>query len=279
MEPMKRIEWTSPTEFNVDGIKFFCSLDDYTRKTDNNRIIILKDRGSLESYYEVLGNTRVRNVLEFGIFEGGSAVLFTLLMDLENFVGIDSKDSAKGIEPFLAQHEVGKRIKFHFGVSQSDEYRVQEIINSEFANDPIDLIIDDASHQYAYTKRTFEIAFPHLRPGGLYVIEDWGWPHWKGYNGHIGEPAMSMFIFELVMLCATSQEVVSDVRIFPSFAFIRKSGGATNLADFSVEKFYQKRGLSLGFENAAQTKAARVFAPKDGRMREALGRLKRSILR
>jgi hypothetical protein len=59
---MKPIEWKSQTEFSVDGVKFFCSVDDYTRKTDNDRIIILEDRGSLESYREVLGNTRVRNL-------------------------------------------------------------------------------------------------------------------------------------------------------------------------------------------------------------------------
>jgi cephalosporin hydroxylase len=246
---MKAIEWKNETEFSVDDVKFFCSLDDYTRKTNDDRIIILKDRASLESYREVLENTRVRNVLEFGVLEGGSAVLFTLLMELEKFVGIDLNDSARGIEPFLAQHEVGKKIKFYFRVSQSDEGAVRKVIESEFVRGPIDLIIDDASHQYAHTKRTFEIAFPHLRPGGLYVIEDWGWPHWKGCNAFMGEPAMSMLIFELAMLCATSREVVSDIRVFPSFAFIRKSEDAADLPDFSIEKFYQKRGISLGFEN------------------------------
>jgi cephalosporin hydroxylase len=276
---MKPIEWKNQTEFSVDGVKFFCSLDDYTRKTDNDRIIILKDRGSLESYREVLGNTRVRNLLEFGILEGGSAVLFTLLMDLEKFVGIDIMDSARGIEPFLARHEVGTKIKFHFSVSQSDERSVRKLIKSEFAKSPIDLIIDDASHQYAHTKRTFEIAFPHLRPGGVYVIEDWGWPHWKDYDGFMGEPAMSMLIFELVMLCATSREVVSDIRIFPSFAFIRKSEAATDLLNFSIEKFYQKRGLSLGFQNPEQEMAARLHAPRGRRLLEAIDALKNSIFR
>jgi predicted O-methyltransferase YrrM len=255
---MKPIEWKNQTDFTVDGVKFFCSLADPTRKTDNDRIIILKDRASLESYYQALGNTRVRNVLEFGILEGGSAILFTLLLEPEKFVGVDIRDSARGIEPFLARHEVGKKIKFHFSVSQSDARPVRELITSEFASGPIDLIIDDASHQYTHTKRTFEIAFPYLRPGGLYVIEDWGWAHWKGWEGFMmGEPAMSMLIFELVMLCATSQEVVSDIRIFPAFTFIRKSEAATDLPDFSIEKFYQKRGLSLGFENSEQEIAAR----------------------
>jgi len=276
---MKAIEWKNQTEFSVNGVKFFCSLDDYTRKTDNDRIIILKDRGSLESYCQVLGNTRVRNLLEFGILEGGSAVLFTLLMELEKFVGIDIRDSARGIEPFLARHEVGKKIKFHFSVSQSDEHAVLKLIKNEFAKSPIDLIIDDASHQYARTKRTFEIAFPHLRAGGVYVIEDWGWPHWKGYDGFMGEPAMSMLIFELVMLCATSPEVVSDIRIFPSFAFIRKSEAATDLVDFSIEKFYQKRGLSLGFQNPEQEMGARFPARRARRILEAIRNLINTIFR
>jgi SAM-dependent methyltransferase len=276
---MKPIEWKNQTEFTVDGVKFLCSLDDYTRKTDNDRIVILKDRGSLETYRQVLGNTRVRNVLEFGILEGGSAVLFTMLLELEKFVGIDNRDSARGIEPFLARHEVGKKIKFHFSVSQSDERPVREFITSEFASGPIDLIIDDASHQYGHTKRTFEIAFPYLRPGGLYVIEDWGWPHWKGYTENVGEPAMSMLIFELVMLCATSPGVVSDIRIFPAFAFIRKSEAATELPNFLIEKFNQKRGLSLGFENRKQEMAARLRVPKRGRTLKAIGKLKNSIFR
>jgi SAM-dependent methyltransferase len=276
---MKPIEWKNETEFSVGGVNFLCSLDDYTRKTDNDRIIILKDRSSLDSYYQALENMRVRNVLEFGILQGGSAVLFTLLLDLEKFVGVDISALADGIEPFLARDEIGQKIEFHFNVSQSDERPVREIIKREFDNRPIDLIIDDASHQYAHTKRTFEIAFPHLRPGGLYVIEDWGWPHWKGCNTLAGEPAMSMLIFELVMICATSQEVVSDIRIFPSFAFIRKSQAATNLPDFSIEKFYKKRGLSLGFENAEQEIAAGLRAPKSRRMRDAIGKLKGAIFR
>ncbi len=42
----------------------------------------------------------------------------------------------------------------------------------------LDLVIDDASHMYEQTKRSFEILFPLLRPGGLYIIEDWSWGCW-----------------------------------------------------------------------------------------------------
>jgi len=249
LEAMKPIEWKTPTEFSVDGVNFLCSLDDYTRKTDDERIIILKDRNSLESYYQILRGCRIRNILEFGILQGGSAVLFTLLMEPERFVGIDIEDAPEGIERFQARHQAGRKIKLHFGVSQSDESKVCDIIEREFDQASIDLIIDDASHQYAHTKRTFEIAFPRLRPGGLYVIEDWGWPHWKGCDAFMGEPAMSMLIFELVMVCATNEDVISDINIFHSFAFIRKSETAPDLTNFSVEKFYQKRGIHFTFDD------------------------------
>src|SRR4029077_17318389 len=64
-EQMNPVEWKNDTEFVVGGVRFLCSLDDYTRKTDQTRIIILKDRRSLESYRTVLRNHIARNVLEF----------------------------------------------------------------------------------------------------------------------------------------------------------------------------------------------------------------------
>ena len=214
-----------------------------------NRIIILKDRRSLESYRTVLRNHIARNVLEFGVLEGGSAVLFSLLLDLDKFVGVELNDQPPGLRQFLSQQEVGKRIRLHFKTSQTDEAKIRNIIRNEFDGTPLDLIIDDASHAYALTKRTFEIAFPHLRPGGLYVIEDWGWPHWKGCTACMGEPALSRLIFELGMVCATSPEIINDVWVHSSFAFIRKSEEANELLDFSIENLYQKRGLYLTFED------------------------------
>jgi hypothetical protein len=48
---------------------------------------------------------------------------------------------------------------------------------------PFDLIVDDASHIPALTVRSFEILFPMLAPGGVYIIEDLCtsyWPLWGG---------------------------------------------------------------------------------------------------
>ena len=51
-----------------------------------------------------------------------------------------------------------------------------EIVTREFDR-AIDLVIDDASHVYEPTLASFETLFPHLRPGGLYIIEDWQWSY------------------------------------------------------------------------------------------------------
>ena len=69
-------------------------------------------------------------------------------------------------------------------------------IASECAPGGFDIIIDDASHIAAYTKISFWHLFDnHLRPGGLYVIEDWrvsyweAWPDGAKYNWPIPSPA------------------------------------------------------------------------------------------
>lgn len=50
---------------------------------------------------------------------------------------------------------------------------------------PVDVIIDDASHLNPLTLKTFEICFPLLAPGGLYVIEDVHSSYWheEGFGG------------------------------------------------------------------------------------------------
>lgn len=38
--------------------------------------------------------------------------------------------------------------------------------------DSLDIIVDDGSHKFKHQIKSFEILFPRLNPGGIYVIED-----------------------------------------------------------------------------------------------------------
>ena len=69
----------------------------------------------------------------------------------------------------------------HFATSQCDGEMLRQIVLSELA-DELDLVVDDASHTYEETKTSFELLFPLLSPGGIYVIEDWSWAHNSAYQ-------------------------------------------------------------------------------------------------
>jgi hypothetical protein len=48
---------------------------------------------------------------------------------------------------------------------------------------PFDIIIDDGSHRVWHVLASFEVLFPLLKDGGIYVIEDIQssyWPEWGG---------------------------------------------------------------------------------------------------
>jgi SAM-dependent methyltransferase len=201
--------------------------------------------------------------------------LFTACFELEKFVGIDICPPVEAFDAFCARHPIGRKIKTHYGVSQADKERVEAIVRDEFGSTPIDLIVDDASHGYALTRRAFEIAFPQLRPGGCYVIEDWGWAHWQGSRMYAGETALSMLIMELTMLCASRSDIISEVRVLPAFVLIRKSADAPPLGDMKLDALYTKRGIELvGARHSNLGGVARLMLQQVGyRARRKLARL------
>ena len=69
--------------------------------------------------------------------------------------------------------DLGPRVHVVQG-DQADAARAAGV-TSDFAPQGFDLIIDDASHFGGSDRTVVATAVPqHLRPGGLYVIEDWG---------------------------------------------------------------------------------------------------------
>ena len=53
---------------------------------------------------------------------------------------------------------------------------------------PLDIVIDDGSHINEHVITSFNALFPHVRPGGLYVIEDVQTAYWPGWGGRDGAP-------------------------------------------------------------------------------------------
>lgn len=137
-----------------------------------------KTAASLANYLQQLGPVAdgPMTMLELGVKRGGSMLLWRDLFPKATIAGLDLNrielDDASG------------RIHLYNGYQQ--DKAILDRIRAEVAPDGFDLIIDDASHIGRYTAETFWHLFPnHLKPGGIYVLEDWACAYWQNWtDGH-----------------------------------------------------------------------------------------------
>ena len=220
------IAWSNDFTFSVGDARFLMTLGDYTLKTDQDRIIMLKDKGFLAAYTGLLRNHSVRNMLEFGIFEGGSQLFFASATSVRRISAIEIAPPSEAVLGHVERLGLQKRVRLHYNTSQSDREKVTAILDRDFEGEPLDLIIDDASHMYEHSLAAFEIAFPRLRAGGLYVIEDWGWAHWGGevfaQPEWRAQNSMTTMVFELTMALGSQHGLMSKIEITPYYTAITK---------------------------------------------------------
>lgn len=62
---------------------------------------------------------------------------------------------------------------------------------------PFDIIIDDGSHMSHHVLASFNALFPHVKPGGVYVIEDLATAYWPAWGGAT-DPAAQYKSIELI---------------------------------------------------------------------------------
>jgi hypothetical protein len=107
-------------------------------------------------------------IVELGVHSGGSLRLWRDAFPGATVIGFDARAPAKGIPSGCTMVQG----------SQEDPADVRQLLAHA---DAFDVVIDDCSHLAEPTRLAFDILFPHVRPGGFYVIEDWGtgyWPTW-----------------------------------------------------------------------------------------------------
>jgi predicted O-methyltransferase YrrM len=165
----------------------------------------------VEAIYEVCAPIEPKRILELGTASGASAVLWRELFQADKLVTID-----RAKEPLELPG-----IRTYRGLDQADADALREIVRVEF--DSLDLVIDDASHFYEPTRASFDVLFPLLRPGGLYVLEDWDWE----VLNRLADPPLFGGAEGLVRLVAeVSRRVgrdVGSVSLHRSFAVVERA--------------------------------------------------------
>jgi len=112
-----------------------------------------------ERHFEHLRDTPIR-LLEIGIADGGSVRTWKRYFPLAEIHGLDNWQDVR------RPGDLGG-ITVWTG-NQADTAFLQDVV----AGGDFDIIIDDGSHNAADVRASFEFLWPHVRPGGWYVIED-----------------------------------------------------------------------------------------------------------
>jgi SAM-dependent methyltransferase len=124
-----------------------------------------------EKFFEPIADGKI-TLLELGINRGGSLQIWRDYFRNGTVVGLD-------LSPVHVEDTTG-RIHVYQGVQQ--DTTLLDRIAVERAPAGFDVVIDDCAHIGEFSAISFWRLFErHLKPGGIYVIEDWGTGYWKGW--------------------------------------------------------------------------------------------------
>jgi predicted O-methyltransferase YrrM len=224
----------------------------------------------VERYGALQSEIQPANVVELGIYDGGGTAFLALLFRPERLVAVDlSPDRVPALDAFVDQRALGDRVRAYFGVDQGDRARLERIVTEEFGSAPLDLVIDDASHLLDPTSASFNLLFPRLRPGGLFVIEDWSWQHLRDDalakalmadertrkelarrletgDTEPTETPMSRLVLELVLTAGYDESIVAEVTsVRRGWTVVRRGPADLDPETFDIAHCYGSLGRAL----------------------------------
>lgn len=134
--------------------------------------VFYKDKKLIDmymSYFQSLTPdlSNIKNILEIGMWDGGSAVFWHEILKPKKLIGIDllKNRGGKAFEEYKKLH-AGSFFD-HWQVDQTDQPKLTSLIKSHLGDEDLDLVFDDASHRYHQSLKSFNIVFPYLRKGGV----------------------------------------------------------------------------------------------------------------
>lgn len=247
--------WHDDYSLTVGGEHFRLSHDTGTLLTgDSNRehFLLGKPRHMVEFAAEIGRAGRIDKLFEMGILHGGSIVLYDQLYAPSRLVAIDhAPEAVQALTHYISRRNRTHAVRPYYGIDQSDRARMRALLEGEFPGRDIDLIIDDASHYYRETREAFNICFPFLKAGGLYIIEDWAWAHWAGdfWQGPDSpfkdKTALSNLLIELFMLSASRPDFIESLFVDHNMIVVTKGAGTLPPGDFDLAAHCLLRGKTF----------------------------------
>ena len=159
-------------------------------------------------YDRIFAEYRQRNtalsVLEIGVDQGGSLEIWKKYFPKGTQIhGID-------INPDCEKLSFSEDIFFHLGNATERVF-----MEKTFADIAFDVIIDDGSHTSSDVIKTFEIMFPHLKWGGIYVVEDLHSSYWQSHGGGFRKKGSSIEYFKNLVEAVNFCWITSPAGVLP----------------------------------------------------------------
>jgi hypothetical protein len=83
-----------------------------------------------------------------------------------------------------------------------------------------------------------------VKPGGIYIVEDWAWNHWSGYqapdHGWGDKVSPSELAFELAEATGSLRAGIEHVEVYPGFLAIERSNTKLD-GSFSLDAAITRR--------------------------------------
>lgn len=171
--------------------------------------------------YREAGNV---HMLEIGVFQGGSLELW------RKYFGDDATIFGVDINP-----ECAKRVDApnQVRIGSQDDPSFLRSVASELGE--IDIILDDGSHVAKHQLASFDVLFPLLRDGGIYVIEDLHTAYWPGgYEGGYRRKGSAIELVKQIIddmhstyhnkgFQTVAKDSVAAIHIYDSMVFLEKA--------------------------------------------------------
>jgi predicted O-methyltransferase YrrM len=202
------------------------------------RFVLMKSRQDLDRYVGLIAELTPERIVELGIFRGGSTALLMELAEPERLLAIEyESEPVEALETYLARKGLGDTCRTEYGMDQADRERLVRLLDRTFGTAPLDLVIDDASHFGPETRASFEILFPRLRPGGVYVIEDWSW-HIQGLD--LPGESMAELVSELIAAAGRGPGLIASMEIVWDVLIVRRGGAVVDANSFAVADWNER---------------------------------------
>jgi len=217
------------------------------------------ENGYLEIYDRVFRSRAEQEVrlLELGVLRGGSLRLWRDYFPEGRIVGLE-------VHPIQID-DPEKRIRVYLG--RQEDTALLTRIAEENAPEGFDIIIDDACHFAEPARISFWHLFEHhLKPGGLYAIEDWGTGYWQRWpDGRRFRPPGRWWtsILRFLKKLHLVSRIGSNTHRYGMVGFIKELIDEQGMRELSREYYGKPFERESKFESVLVTRAI-VFVTKAG---------------